>query len=147
MRTQSIHGGPLICLNEKGSLVLSGIASGNSRTFEIGLPEIFTNVFAVRNQIEGLMYEWSEWSECSNECIRKRFRTCPPGYNCKEGTRQKRNCSIEREFIGLHCWKEKTDSISSSLETCKMEAVTTKSLSHTFQSRIVQGNGSSQARD
>jgi len=48
VRTQSIHGGPLICPNSAGSLVLSGIASRNSKSIQNGSPGIFTNIFALR---------------------------------------------------------------------------------------------------
>ena len=47
-RIQSIHGGPLICLNKKGSPVLSGIASRNSKSIKNGSPGIFTNIFVLR---------------------------------------------------------------------------------------------------
>ena len=51
-RMQSIHGGPLICLNEQGYPVLSGIASRNSKSIQNGSPGIFTNIFALRRVSE-----------------------------------------------------------------------------------------------
>ena len=53
-RLQSIHGGPLICLNAKGSPVLSGIASRNSKSIKNGSPGIFTNIFVLRRVFGGL---------------------------------------------------------------------------------------------
>ena len=89
------------------------------------------------------MHQWSEWSECSTECFRTRTRVCPDGFDCKGGRRQKRNCSIERESVGLVCWKEKTDLIPRDLKTCSLKTsaglIETKS---PLQARIVQGNGS-----
>ena len=55
-RMQSIHGGPLICLNEKGSPVLSGIASRNSKSIKNGSPGIFTNIFVLRRVFDGSFY-------------------------------------------------------------------------------------------
>ena len=49
---QSIHGGPLICLNEKGYPILSGIASRNSKSIQSGSPGIFTNIFVLRRVSE-----------------------------------------------------------------------------------------------
>ena len=49
---QSIHGGPLICLNEKGAPVLSGIASRNSKSIKNGSPGIFTNIYVLRRVLE-----------------------------------------------------------------------------------------------
>ena len=51
-RLQSIHGGPLICLNDKGYPVLSGIASRNSKSIQNGSPGIFTNIFVLRRVYE-----------------------------------------------------------------------------------------------
>ena len=51
-RMQSIHGGPLICLNEKGAPVLSGIASRNSKSIKNGSPGIFTNIYVLRRVLE-----------------------------------------------------------------------------------------------
>ena len=87
----------------------------------------------LRNQIETAMYQWSEWSECSTECFRKRTRACPDGFDCEGGRRQKRNCSIERESVGLQCWGEKTDLIPQHLKNCSLKPVY-------GPTRIVQGN-------
>ena len=87
------------------------------------------------------MHQWSEWSECSTECFRTRTRVCPDGFDFKDGRRQKRNCSIERESVGLVCWKEKTDLIPRHLKTCSLKP-TTNNLDtyNALQTRIVQGN-------
>ena len=45
VRKQMMHGGPLICLNEDGLPVLSGIASRKSKK---GSPGIFTNIVTMR---------------------------------------------------------------------------------------------------
>ena len=48
VNSQSVHGGPLICLNDHGSFVLSGITSRNSKSIKNGYPGIFSNVFNIR---------------------------------------------------------------------------------------------------
>ena len=47
-RTKSVHGGPLICLNDQGAPVLSGIASRNSKSMNRDLPGVFSNIFVLR---------------------------------------------------------------------------------------------------
>ena len=49
------------------------------------------------------MFNWSEWSECSTECIKTRFRVCPDitdkdtayatEFDCSDGPVQKEDCS------------------------------------------------------
>ena len=92
-----------------------------------------------RKHIETTIHEWSEWSECSTECRRTRTRACPKGYDCTGGIRQRRNCAIERESVGLDCWKDKTDFIPPDLKNCKLKH-TTPDVSQAPQARIVQGN-------
>ena len=85
------------------------------------------------------MYQWSEWSECSTECFRRRTRVCPDGFDCERGKRQKRSCSIERESVGLQCWKEKTDLIPKKLKNCSLKP-SMNATNSSLQTRIVQGN-------
>jgi len=95
----------------------------------------------VRNQIESAMYEWSEWSECTTECIRTRTRACPDGFDCTDGILAKKDCSIERQSAGLVCWKEKSDLISKHLKNCQLKPATNVIVENQLlQSRIVQGN-------
>ena len=47
-QTQSIPGGPLICMNDDGAIVLSGIASRNSKSIAKNSPGIFTNIYNLR---------------------------------------------------------------------------------------------------
>ena len=46
VNAQSIHGGPLICLNDR-SFVLSGIASRNTKSIKNRFPGIFLNIFNI----------------------------------------------------------------------------------------------------
>ena len=91
-----------------------------------------------RKHIETTLHQWSDWSECSTECKRMRTRACPKGFDCKGGIRQRRNCSIERESVGLVCWKEKTDFIPPDLKNCKLKH-SIPDASQPLQSRIIQG--------
>ena len=87
------------------------------------------------------MYEWSEWSECTTECIRIRTRACPDGFDCTDGILDKKDCSIERQSAGLVCWKEKSDLISKHLKKCSLKPTTNViEENQLLQSRIVQGN-------
>ena len=87
------------------------------------------------------MYEWSEWSECTTECIRTRTRACPDGFDCTDGILDKQDCSIERQSAGLVCWKEKSDLISKDLKSCSLRPTTNATEGNQLlQTRIVQGN-------
>ena len=45
VNSQSVHGGPLICLNDHGSFVLSGITSRNSKSIKNGYPQGCEKIF------------------------------------------------------------------------------------------------------
>ena len=117
--------------------VLSKFHVGLRRRYEVQGPPNFDLLKLKRQIIETAIYQWSEWSECSPECKRIRTRACPDGYDCKGGIRQRRNCSIERESIGLVCWGEKPNLIPTHLEHCSLQPSALKP-DQSFQ-RIIQG--------
>ena len=77
-RMQSIHGGPLICLSEKGYPVLSGIASRNSKSIQNGSPGIFTDIFVLR-RVPKASFAWVEFTLIylyPSETAKKPNRNC-----------------------------------------------------------------------